>query len=253
MDVYFNYENVGKEIAVIKSENTKDKSIYFSNENDNINHSLEKVEVKKPLILQLVPDTSTERVCLFVAGMSGSGKSFWTSKYVAEYKKRFKKNKIYVISPITDDKSINGLNPIRINPKSDNFIEDKPTVEDFKDSLLICDDIEAYDKKTVISIMSLINSILTTGRHYRSSIIFLAHQATNGNMTRLLLSECHSITLFPAVMTGKSCRYLLDQYLGLTKEQIKKIKNVNSRAITIVKSYPMLLISESEIIPLNQF
>ena len=93
MDVYFNYENLGKEIAVIKSENTKDKSIYFSNENDNINHSLEKVEVKKPLILQLVPDTSTERTCLFVAGMSGSGKSFWTSKYVAEYKKRFKKNK----------------------------------------------------------------------------------------------------------------------------------------------------------------
>ncbi len=29
MDVYSNYENVGKEIAVIKSENTKDKSIYF--------------------------------------------------------------------------------------------------------------------------------------------------------------------------------------------------------------------------------
>ena len=50
MDVYFNYENVGKEMAVIKSENTKDKSIYFSNENDNINHSLEKVEVKKTLI-----------------------------------------------------------------------------------------------------------------------------------------------------------------------------------------------------------
>jgi hypothetical protein len=253
MDVYFNFENVGKEIAVIKSDKMKDKSIYFSLEKDSINHSLEKVEVKKPQMLQLVPDMSSERVCLFVAGMSGSGKSYWTSKYVTEYKKRFKNNKIYLISPITDDKSINGLNPIRINPKSQQFIDDPPTVEDFKDSLLICDDIEAYDKKIVASIMSIINSILTTGRHYKSSIVFLAHQATNGNMTRLLLSECHSITLFTATMTGKSSKYLLDQYLGLSKEQIKKIKNVKSRAITIVRSYPMLLISESEIIPLNQF
>ena len=54
-------------------------------------------------------------------------------------------------------------------------------------------------------------------------------------------------------MTGKSSKYLLDQYLGLSKEQIKKIKNIKSRAITIARSYPMMLISESEIIPLNQF
>ena len=90
MDVYFNFENVGKEIAVIKSDKMKDKSIYFSLENESINHSLEKVEVKKPQMRQLVPDISTERVCLFVADMSGSGKSYWTSKYVTEYKNDLK-------------------------------------------------------------------------------------------------------------------------------------------------------------------
>ena len=187
MDVYFNFENIGKEIAVIKSDKMKDKSICFSLENDSINHSIEKVEVKKPQMIQVVPDITAERTCLFVAGMSGSGKSYWTSKYVTEYKKRFKNNKIYLISPITDDKSINGLNPIRINPKSQQFIDDPPSVEDFKDSLLICDDIEAYDKKIVASIMSIINSILTTGRHFRGSIIFLAHQATNGNMKKTII------------------------------------------------------------------
>ena len=38
--------------------------------------------------------------------------------YVNEYLKKFKKNKVYLISPISDDKNINSLKPIRINPNS---------------------------------------------------------------------------------------------------------------------------------------
>jgi hypothetical protein len=37
-------------------------------------------------------------------------------------------------------------------------MNDPPTTEDFKNSLLICDDIEAYiNKKTVMKIMNIIN------------------------------------------------------------------------------------------------
>jgi hypothetical protein len=39
------------------------------------------------------------------------------------------------------------LKPIRINPNSVEFYNVPPVCEDFKDSILICDDIEAYDKK----------------------------------------------------------------------------------------------------------
>jgi hypothetical protein len=54
-------------------------------------------------------------------------------------------------------------------------------------------------------------------------------------------------------MTGKSSKYLLDTYLGLDKEQIKKIKKMKSRAITIMKTYPMILVAENEIINLKDF
>ena len=76
-------------------------------------------------------------------------------------------------------------------------MNDPPTTEDFKNSLLICDDIEAYsNKKTVMKIMNLINSILTTGRFFNISLLFLVHNATQGNMTKLLLLESHGIILF---------------------------------------------------------
>ena len=53
-------------------------------------------------------------------------------------------------------------------------------------------------------------------------------------------------------MTGKSSKYLLDTYLGLDKEQIKKIKKMKSRAINM-KTYPMILVAENEIINLKDF
>ena len=191
---------------------------------------------------------------MYVVGASGSGKSYWTTQFVKQYKTTNKNKKVYLISPILDDKNINSLKPARLNPESQAFVEDPPEVEDFKNSLLICDDIEAYsNKKTILRIMNLINSILTTGRHFNISLLFLVHNATQGNMTKLLLLESQGLILFPSNMTGKSSKYLLDTYLGLDKEQIKKIKKMKSRAITIMKTYPMILVAENEIINLKDF
>jgi hypothetical protein len=172
---------------------------------------------------------------------------------VKEYLKKFKKNKVHLISPITDDKNINSLNPNRINPNTQAFLDDPPVCEDFKDSLLILDDVEAYDKKTLNRVMTLVNSINCTGRHANVSLIFLAHTATNGHMSKILLSECHAIVLFPANFSGRASKYLLDNYLGFNKKQIEKIKHVNSRAVAIVKSYPMVIVTERQIIPLSKF
>jgi hypothetical protein len=54
-------------------------------------------------------------------------------------------------------------------------------------------------------------------------------------------------------MTGKSSKYLLDNYFGLNKDQIKRVKDVNSRHIAILRSYPMIIQTEREIMPLSKF
>ena len=167
--------------------------------------------------------------------------------------KKFKRNKVHLISPIFDDKNINSLKPNRINPNTQEILDDPPVCEDFKDSLLILDDVEAYDKKTLNRVMTLVNSINCTGRHHNVSLIFLAHTATNGHMSKILLSECHAIVLFPANMSGRASKYLLENYLGFDKKQVEKIKHVNSRAVAILKSYPMVVLTEKQIIPLSKF
>ena len=72
-------------------------------------------------------------------------------------------------------------------------------------------------------------------------------------MSKILLNECHAIILFPGNMTGNSSKYLLDNYFGLDKNRIKNIKNVNSRHIAILRSYPMLVQTERQILPLSKF
>jgi len=254
MKINFNLESVGKDIAILKNNTTKkEKPIHVSESTEDVRNPFETIEAEPNEIIQLTPSSKDERSMIYVVGMSGSGKSYWTTNYVKEYLKKFKKNKVYLISPISDDKNINSLKPIRINPNSTEFYNDPPVCEDFKDSILICDDIEAYDKKTMVRVMSLVNSIATTGRHYNVSLMMLCHTAANGAMSKILLNECHAIVLFPGNMTGKSSKYLLDNYFGLDKNQIKNIKNVNSRHIAILRSYPMVIQTERQILPLSKF
>ena len=94
--------------------------------------------------------------------------------------------------------------------------------------------------------------ILNTGRHERVSVIFTSHLSCAGNETKLILCEAHSITIFPKNAGNRSLKYLLDSYFGLDKYQINYIKNAkNSRWITIIKTYPSVLISEKEAVVLN--
>ena len=105
----------------------------------------------------------------------------------------------------------------------------------------------------MVRVMNLVYSIATTGRHYNVSLMMLCHTATNGSMSKVLLNECHAIVLFPGNMTGKSSKYLWDNYFGLDKNQIKNIKNVNSRHVAILRSYPMIVQSERFIMALSKF
>jgi hypothetical protein len=41
-------------------------------------------------------------------------------------------------------------------------------------------------------------------------------------------------------MSGKSSKYVLDQYLGLDKDRFKKSIKKRSRATTTIKTYPMI-------------
>ena len=254
-----NFEGCGQVIAVLKDDNEKDKKkwkeFYITDKpKDCVGEVFREVKLKdKPnLHFQPIPDKQKERSITYVTGASGSGKSFWTRMYVDEYKRLYPKREVYLISSITDDSSIDKIKGLRRIKLEGDFLTDDISAEDFKDSCLIFDDTDCITSKPLkMKIVGLLNSVLETGRHFNVEVIYTSHLACDGLNTKRILNECKSVVIFPSGLGGRSIKYLLDNYFGLDKEQIKKIKRVNSRWVSINKTYPMCVVSDKEAFILN--
>ncbi len=51
----------------------------------------------------------------------------------------------------------------------------------------------------------------------------------------------------PATLGTRSLKYLCENYLGMDKDEIKRLKKLKTRAVTIIKSYPKIVLSERQI------
>lgn len=244
-----NLEHIGQPLAMILSSDKKDKGKLISVEADKskVQVFLPDIIVKAGEHIQLIPNSERERDILYITGASGSGKSHFTRKYLEQYHRKYPKREIFLFSSLSDDTTLDALKYIKRIKLSDELINDDLTAKDFKDSLVIFDDTDCLtNKRMKIKVNGIMTSILETGRHFNISIIYTSHLATAGNDTKRILNECNSITIFPSSLGGRSLKYLLEGYMGLDKKQIKRIKNCESRAVTIVKSFPMIVLEEKE-------
>lgn len=247
-----NFENKGRNIAVIKSPK-KEKKLFVDFDPDNPKF-FNTYRCKDKESIQQVPVITKEskRNILYICGASGSGKSYYATQYLKEYRKYFPNNPIYFFSAVSGDfgKDIKGLRRVRLGEE---FIKTELTLEDFKDSCLVYDDTDVIrDKALRNKLDSIADKVLQTGRHYNISMIFTNHLAYNGKETKMILSECHSITFFPSTLGGKARKYLLENYLGMDSEEIKKLRKLPSRWITIVKGAPLVALYEKGALVLNQ-
>ena len=173
--------------------------------------------------------------------------------YVKQYKKQFPKRNIFVISSIEEDKSIDSLKPKRINVMHPEFMSEEFSVQDFKDSLVIADDVDVFPIRIKKKVMTIVNSILQIGRHFNVSLCFTTHSPTNGAETKILLSEAHIITVFAKTTGSRALKYLLDNYLGMDKKQIEKLKKMKSRAVSVIRGYPQVVLGEKEAFLMHEF
>ena len=250
-----NFENIGTPIAELRFEGDKSKTRKISVEPDrsNVTEYLTEIKTRKPKEhLQHIPNKKTERQILYITGASGSGKSYYTRNYCNEYKKLFPKNDIYLFSSIQEDSSIDKVKDMMRIRLDNEFLQTDLNVNDFKDSLVVFDDTDCITNKMMkMKVNNILNMLLETGRHTNTSVIYTSHLPTNGLDTRRILNECHSVTIFPTSLGGRALKYLLENYFGLDKDQIKKLKKLQSRWVTIIKGYPMTILSEKDVYTLN--
>ncbi len=248
-----NTELIGVPIAIIKKEGEKRSPVISVSDSSVVQRPFRTLKLgAEDGKFQIIPNPETERQIHYVCGASGSGKSYFTRMFVQEFQKFFPKRPIILFSSITDDSSVDeikGLKRIRLD---EDFLTEDFTIEDFRDTLVIFDDCDCLrDKKMKAKVMGIFNIIGDTGRHTNTYCVYTNHLATNGNETKQILNEAHTITFFPATLGGRSLKYLLEGYLGLDGTQIKRIKKLKSRWVTVTKSYPKVIVSEKEIFTLN--
>jgi hypothetical protein len=206
----------------------------------------DEIELKSGSTIQHTPTKKKEREVLYITGQSGSGKSYYTYEYVTAYQKMYPKNEVYLVSAVSDVSTIDKIKKLRkIDLSKPEFLELDVPLEELKDSMVIFDDVDSISNKHVKKkVWGLMSDILTKGRHYNVSAVITFHVATSGAETKLILNESQSITFFPSASGGRTLKYLLDSYLGLDKKQIDKIKRLDSRWCTVVKSYPKVVLYE---------
>lgn len=243
-----NFEGQGSPVAIIKTKSTKVVPVVSVDDKKVARQSFTEFKLTGSDMFQQIPNPNTERQILYITGASGSGKSYYCKMYCDEFKRMYPKRNIYLISSISDDSSIDKVKDLKRIKLTPSLLDDELTAQDFRDSLVIFDDTDCItDKKMKVKINGILNSILETGRHFNVYCIFTSHLACAGNDTKRILNESHSITFFPHSLGGRSLKYLLDNYLGLDKQQIKKIKKLESRWVTVLKTYPQIVMSEKDI------
>jgi len=240
MKYNLSYKKDGTAIATVIKNEKNDKTIYLSKNNNSDDKDY--ITVKEPKSIQLIPDSSKERGVYYICGMSGSGKSFFCNSLIEQYKKIYKNRSVYLFSLIENDPSISSKAVKRVK-MDQKFIDTSFELSDFKDSMVIFDDIDTVRSKPIKNkIFHILDTLLQCGRHVNCSVVYMSHIACAGSQTKMILNESNYITIFPKTLGARSLRYLLQEYIGMDKKQIKKVKSLDTRAVTIIKTYPSVIL-----------
>ena len=130
-----------------------DRELLYVSQSDSIQGAKKDIKLPPDSSFVLVPcPKKDKREIYYVAGASGSGKSFQARGIAERYKKLFPDREIYLISKLTEDETLDTMKtgkPSRINVETllSNPIDN---IDVFENSLVIFDDYDLNDIKVFI-------------------------------------------------------------------------------------------------------
>lgn len=201
---------------------------------------------------QLVPSPDpNKREVWYIAGASGSGKSYIAKGIAEMYKKLHPSREVYLISKLGEDNTLDTMKPPpkRINIQT--LIDDFPELDEFKDCCVIFDDYDTFTGPAEKVVHKLIDDLATMGRHTNTTMLCLSHYLTNYKKTRLLLNEATHIVVYPMATSFHALSYLLKTHIGLSKDDCRDLKKMG-RWVCLYKHYPQWLVSLHHARVLNQ-
>ena len=226
-----------------------DNKVVYINDSENTDDNMlgRFVDIGMNKTFQLMPPNDAFRI--FIAAPAGAGKSTFTANLLKQYKKKYKKNKIYMVSPTQDDPAYKDLmNDIEFIKIDDSIITDAIDFKEFNDCIFVFDDTESLTgNKDINKQVELFrDSCLQNGRKSRISVICILHIAMAGPSTKKVISECDEAVLFPRSnfsMVSRLCK----SYYGFGKDDLEYVRTIKSRWIVIKRTYLQAILSEHQI------
>jgi len=206
----------------------------------------EKGVLAKPLVP--LPDPNS-RFVSYIAGPAGSGKSTYASSLATQFRKIHPDKKIFIFSRTEADKdpAYEKLKPIQIDIDEDLLLNPIDITKEMSENgcLIIFDDCETiHNEKLKREIQKLIMDGLEIGRKLNLNMIITNHLILPNNKAfgRVLLNEIQSLTVFPKSGSAKQIKYALNEYFGLDNKQLKELFTLNSRWVTVSKTFPQYVL-----------
>lgn len=226
----------------IEPDNVKLEKLYYQIV-EKLKHKRTRFIVPTGKKIQILPDFSRIEK-LYVCGVSGAGKSTFSSEWIKEYLKHYPKNEFYILSGVNEDDPLDKLDPVRIDLQ--NMLQDPITVEDeFQDSIVLFDDTSTLSNPIIRKMcVNLLDDIVEVGRHYNTTVINTSHMILDYRNSRKILNEATGVCIFAKAGSNVQNKKYLYNYAGLDKEQVNKILNLPSRWVYLKRTPPQMVIFE---------
>lgn len=213
--------------------------------------AFDRLVLKKGKIQPLPRSNICEK--LYVAGVSGSGKSTYTGKWLKEFRKMFSDHDLILFSSVIEDDALDKYEPVRVQI-DETLITDPLSIHDLENSCVIMDDTNTIRQKPFRQAVEAVQAeIIEIGRHYNTRCIVTSHILQNYKQTRQILNESTSCTFFPKASGTVHIKNYLANYAGLERDQINRVLKLPSRWVTLYRTYPSYLVWERGICLLSEF
>lgn len=232
-------------IAIVRGGEHKNKILYLHDDTITKGKSegQKKISLKDGNFQLLPPVKEDQRHIYWITGQSGSGKSYIVKELAENYHKIFPDRNVFLISKLDEDETLDSLDFIKRIPIS-LLMEEKPSLEDFKDSFVIMDDYDSLPKDQLKVVQSIIDDIGCMGRHFNITMALCSHRNTDYSRTRLVLSEVSHCIVYPMSSSFNQLKHLVCNYMGVDEEDLKRHRRLGSRWICYKRSFPMYAISQ---------
>jgi hypothetical protein len=189
-------------------------------------------------------EEKSQRENYFLAGPSGSGKSYVARGICDRYRDDNPEKAIVVFSRVADDPAFEDLKLTRV-PINDDLVKSPPAISTYKDSIVIFDDVDTIQKKPQLeTVMKIRDDILETGRHLNITVITTSHLLLNYKKTRSSLNEATVVCFYPQFGSKLHIKRYLKEHAGIEPAAARKVINLPSRWVMHCKAVPQCFIHE---------